>query len=64
MCSMAGSRRPRRTAGAGEAPTRTILLRANPYVIAMLLGSGILCIFPEIATWLPDILMGPVAGRS
>ncbi|MGA7427125.1 MAG: TRAP transporter large permease [Rhodoplanes sp.] len=44
---------------APEVPTRTVLLGALPYVIAMLLGIVILCIFPEIATWLPDTLMGP-----
>jgi C4-dicarboxylate transporter DctM subunit len=44
---------------APEVPTRAVLLGALPYVIAMLLGIVILCIFPEIATWLPDTLMGP-----
>jgi tripartite ATP-independent transporter DctM subunit len=47
---------------APEVPTRTVLLGALPYVIAMLLGIVILCIFPGIATWLPDTLMGPAAG--
>lgn len=47
---------------APEVPTRTILLGALPYVIAMLLGIVILCIFPGIATWLPDTLMGPAVG--
>ena len=27
---------------------------AVPYVLCMLLAIVILCIFPEIATWLPD----------
>jgi TRAP-type C4-dicarboxylate transport system permease large subunit len=49
---------------APEVPTRTVLLGSLPYVIAMLIGIVILCIFPEIATWLPDILMGPAAGRG
>lgn len=47
---------------APEVPTRTVLLGALPYVIAMLLGIVILCIFPGIATWLPDTLMGPALG--
>lgn len=47
---------------APEVPTRTVLLGALPYVIAMLLGIVILCIFPGIATWLPDTLMGPAVG--
>jgi C4-dicarboxylate transporter, DctM subunit len=31
-----------------------------PYVVCMMLAIVILCIFPEIATWLPGHLMGPV----
>jgi hypothetical protein len=30
----------------------------------MMLAIVILCIFPEIATWLPDYLMGPVVGHG
>ena len=30
-----------------------------PYVLCMMLPIVILCVFPEIATWLPDHLMGP-----
>jgi len=29
-------------------------------VLCMFLAIIVLCIFPEIATWLPDHLMGPV----
>jgi TRAP-type C4-dicarboxylate transport system permease large subunit len=29
-----------------------------PYVACMILAIVILCIFPQIATWLPDTLMG------
>jgi hypothetical protein len=32
--------------------------RTLPYVICMMLAIVILCIFPEIATWLPNHLMG------
>jgi TRAP-type C4-dicarboxylate transport system permease large subunit len=31
-----------------------------PYVGCMILCIVILCFFPQIATWLPDLLMGPV----
>ena len=37
--------------------------RTLPYVVRMMLAIVILCIFPEIATWLPDRLMGPVGYR-
>jgi TRAP-type C4-dicarboxylate transport system permease large subunit len=29
-----------------------------PYVLCMMLAIVILCIFPQIATWLPNHLMG------
>lgn len=37
----------------------TILKGALPFMLAMVLGIVILCIFPSIATWLPDLIMGP-----
>jgi C4-dicarboxylate transporter, DctM subunit len=42
-------------------PTRTVLWGALPYVLVMLLAIVILCIFPDLATWLPDKIMG--AGK-
>ena len=45
---------------APDVPIKTVLWGSLPYVIAMALGILILSIFPEIATWLPDYLMGPV----
>lgn len=39
-------------------PTRTVLWGALPYVLVMMLAIVILCIFPELATWLPDRVMG------
>jgi TRAP-type C4-dicarboxylate transport system permease large subunit len=45
-----------------DVPTKTVLWGSLPYVVCMVLGIVILCIFPEIATWLPDYLMGPVKG--
>jgi hypothetical protein len=29
-------------------------------VLCMVLGIVLLCLFPQIALWLPDVLMGPV----
>ena len=37
----------------------TILWGALPFVLCMVLGIVLLCIFPQIALWLPDALMGP-----
>jgi TRAP-type C4-dicarboxylate transport system permease large subunit len=31
-----------------------------PFVVCMVLAIVILSIFPAVATWLPDALMGPV----
>jgi len=43
---------------APDVPTRTVLLGSIPYVLCMVLAIVILSVFPEIATWLPDYLMG------
>jgi tripartite ATP-independent transporter DctM subunit len=37
----------------------TILKGAFPFMLCMVLGIVLLCIFPGIATWLPTLLMGP-----
>ncbi|WP_146591928.1 TRAP transporter large permease [Puniceibacterium confluentis] len=37
---------------------KTILLGSLPYVACMVLGIVLLCLFPGIATWLPDQVMG------
>jgi tripartite ATP-independent transporter DctM subunit len=42
-----------------DLPLPSILRGALPYVLCMVLGIVILCAFPEIALWLPDVLMGP-----
>lgn len=44
---------------APDVPLSRILWGSLPYVLCMLLAILILCIFPGIATWLPDMLMGP-----
>jgi tripartite ATP-independent transporter DctM subunit len=36
-----------------------ILRGALPFVLLMVLGIVVLCVFPGIATWFPDLLMGP-----
>lgn len=41
----------------------TILWGALPFVLCMVLGIVVLSFFPEIATWLPDYLMGPEITR-
>jgi C4-dicarboxylate transporter, DctM subunit len=44
---------------APDVPVTKIMWGTLPYVICMMLAIVILCIFPEIATWLPNHLMGP-----
>jgi tripartite ATP-independent transporter DctM subunit len=43
---------------APDVPLRTILAGALPFVFMMVLGIVILCLFPGLVTWLPDLLMG------
>ncbi|MEO0994870.1 MAG: TRAP transporter large permease [Pseudomonadota bacterium] len=38
---------------------KTILVGSLPYVACMVVAIVILCVFPGLATWLPDALMGP-----
>jgi len=45
---------------APDVPVTTVMWGTIPYVICMMLAIVILCVFPEIATGLPDYLMGPV----
>lgn len=44
---------------APDIPLSTILKGALPFMFCMVLGIVLLCIFPGIATWLPNYLMGP-----
>jgi TRAP-type C4-dicarboxylate transport system permease large subunit len=37
---------------------KTILYGSLPYVGCMVLAIILLCLFPGIATWLPDLVMG------
>jgi C4-dicarboxylate transporter, DctM subunit len=43
---------------APDVPLTTVLWGSVPYVLCMFLAMLILCVFPEIATWLPDHVMG------
>src|ERR1041384_2145311 len=43
---------------APDVPVTKVMWGTIPYVLCMMLAILILCIFPEIATWLPDHLMG------
>jgi tripartite ATP-independent transporter DctM subunit len=47
---------------APDVPLPTILKGALPFMLLMVLEIVILCLFPGLATWLPDQLMGPRAG--
>jgi C4-dicarboxylate transporter DctM subunit len=44
---------------APDVPLVKVMWGTLPYVLCMMLAIVILCIFPEIATWLPNHLMGP-----
>jgi len=43
---------------APDVPVTRVMWGTIPYVGCMMLALVILCFFPEIATWLPDRLMG------
>jgi len=45
---------------APDIPLKTILLGSLPYVACMVIAIILICIFPGIATWLPNAVMGPV----
>ena len=44
---------------APDIPLKTILSGSLPFVVCMVLAIVILSVFPSLATWLPDLLMGP-----
>jgi C4-dicarboxylate transporter DctM subunit len=44
---------------APQVPTRQVLWGSLPYVLVMFLGIVVLSLVPELATWLPDKVMGP-----
>jgi tripartite ATP-independent transporter DctM subunit len=47
---------------APDVPTNKVLWGAFPYVIMMVVGIVIMSLFPGIATWLPDQVMGAAVG--
>ncbi|MEQ8824895.1 MAG: TRAP transporter large permease subunit [Filomicrobium sp.] len=49
---------------APDIPLTTILKGALPFMICMIVGIILLCIFPGIATWLPNSLMGPAVESA
>lgn len=44
---------------APDIPLKTILIGSLPFVACMVVAIVLLCLFPGIATWLPDYMMGP-----
>jgi C4-dicarboxylate transporter, DctM subunit len=44
---------------APDVPVLTVMKGTIPYVLCMMLQIVLLCLFPDIATSLPDMLMGP-----
>jgi C4-dicarboxylate transporter, DctM subunit len=46
---------------APDVPLMKVMVGTIPYVLCMMLQIVLLCLLPEIATWLPDMLMG--AGK-
>ena len=38
---------------------KTVLLGALPFMLCMVVGIALLILFPQIALWLPEVLMGP-----
>ncbi|BCX19722.1 MAG: C4-dicarboxylate ABC transporter [Geminicoccaceae bacterium] len=47
---------------APDVPLATVLKGALPFMLLMVVAIVILCLFPGLATWLPDLLMGPRVG--
>src|SRR2546423_8196103 len=48
---------------APDVPLMKVIWGTIPYVLCMFLAIVILCVFPEIATWLPDHMMGTVRTK-
>lgn len=44
---------------APDVPTKEILWGALPYVLVMMVAIVVLCVFPQIVTVLPEMVMGP-----
>jgi tripartite ATP-independent transporter DctM subunit len=48
---------------APDVPVTKVMWGTIPYVLCMMLAIVILCIFPDIATWLPNHLMGALPSH-
>jgi TRAP-type C4-dicarboxylate transport system permease large subunit len=44
---------------APDIPLSDVIWGTVPFVALMFLAIILLCVFPGIATWLPDVIMGP-----
>ena len=49
---------------APDIPLADIMRGVVPFVLLMLLAVVLICLFPSIATGLPDAIMGAVVGKS
>jgi TRAP-type C4-dicarboxylate transport system permease large subunit len=43
---------------APDIPLRDVIWGVMPFVVLMMLAVIVLCVFPEIATWFADLVMG------
>ena len=48
---------------APDIPLRDMIWGVLPFVGLMLTVGRVLCLMPGIATWLPDLMMGPALHR-
>ena len=48
---------------APDIPLIEVIWGTLPFVILMMIAVLLLCFFPQISTWLPDLVMGPDGGR-
>jgi len=48
---------------APDIPLREVIFGTLPFVLLMMLAVLVLCFVPEIATYLPDLVMRPDGGR-
>jgi TRAP-type mannitol/chloroaromatic compound transport system permease large subunit len=44
-------------------PLSEVIWGTLPFVLLTMLAVALLCFFPGISTWLPDLVMGPDGGR-
>ena len=48
---------------APDIPLREVIWGTLPFVLLMMAAVLVLCIVPEISTWLPNLVMGPEGGK-